>query len=552
MNDTASFGYWVRRQRKALDLTQPQLAQLVGCAVITIRKIEQDERRPSRPMAERLADCLAIPTSQRADFVAAGLGEQPVDKLPLPQQPAAAPPHNLPHYFNSFVGRIEETAYLQQQLPGQRLITLTGPGGSGKTRLAVHLAWQCVHTALFPGGIWLAELAKLSDPGQLLPRLAALLAVPVTVEQPLPETIANHLHNQSVLLLLDNCEHLLESCAHLTERLLRLCPQLVIITTSREPLRVNGEMRYPVLPLPFPDTAWREPGTTPEMWYQYAAIALFCERAAAANPHFRLTVSNMAAVAVICRYLDGIPLALELAAANIAQFTPAEIAARLPQALRYLTGGSRTAPTRQQTLQATIEWSYQFLSPEARELLPRLALFHGGWTQAAAQFVSQMDAATFFCGHAELVDKSLVAVRPAVEEQSRYDLLEMIRQFAGEKLDAAGERAAAQAHHFTYYQQLLQQTEQGWGVPDCKEPVEPLAAEQGNLRAALLWAEQTNQAGFALFAAALGRLWYRQAVARLDQQAAASPEAAARLQPAREQLLAAAATLARLVMVTTL
>jgi predicted ATPase/DNA-binding XRE family transcriptional regulator len=544
MDDTASFGHWVRRQRKALDLTQKTLAQMVSCATVTISKIERDERRPSLQMAERLADCLSIPASSRATFIEAGLGQRPVDALPLPQQPVAAPSHNLPHYLTAFIGRVRESDYLRQQLQEQRLITLTGVGGSGKTRLAVHVARQCVRQGIFPGGVWLVELAELTDPGQILPRLSTLLAVPVTADDSLYEALCVHIQGRNMLLVLDNCEHLVAECAQLADRLLRACPQLVILATSREPLRLTGEKRYPVPPLAFPDIVWREPNTTPEMWHRYEAINLFCRRATAVQPDFRLTTANMTAVASICRHLSGIPLALELAAANIAQFSPAEIAQRLPQVLGYLTAGSRAVPPHQQTLRATIAWSYDLLSAEAQALLLRLAIFNGGWTREAAQFVSQVDGNSFHRQHTELIDKSLVTIRPVANNQTRYDLLETIRQFAMEKLNKKGEATAVRQRHFAYYEQLLQQAESAWGTMNQGEWTQWLESEQANLRAALLWSQ--SQPGLQSLATAVGILWYMQAIERLDRQAAVSQEEAIRLRPARQRLIAAAVTLAHL------
>ncbi|MEZ4681526.1 MAG: BTAD domain-containing putative transcriptional regulator [Caldilineaceae bacterium] len=387
-------------------------------------------------------------------------GEGVPTPLPAPQTAptiSAEPLHNLPVQLTSFIGRKKELAEIHrllapdnEQRAGEavRLLTLTGPGGTGKTRLALKAANQLLDT--FPDGIWLVELAMLADPALVLQTVAALLGVREEPNYPLTRALIAHLRTRTLLLIFDDCEHLIDSIAQLVETLLRACPQLKIMVTSRETLGVMGErtLRVPSLQLPDGDTL-----LALEDLAQSEAIRLFVDRAVAVTPTFTLNEANAAAVTQICRQLDGVPLAIELAAARVRAMTPEQIAARLDDRFRLLTGGSRTALPRQQTLRAMIDWSWGLLSEPECILLRRLAVFVGGWSLEAAEVVGADESLPVYdvlelLTH--LVEKSLVVM----EEQAgaaRYYLLETIRQYAREKLLDAGETEATRARHLHFF-----------------------------------------------------------------------------------------------------
>jgi predicted ATPase/DNA-binding SARP family transcriptional activator len=467
------------------------------------------------------------------------------------------PRHNLPGQLTSFIGRTNEMAALKRlltppsgtpgtpdaTLDGARLVTLTGPGGTGKTRLALQVAADVVDR--FANGVWLVELALLSDPALLPQTVAAILGVREEPNYPLIRVLIEHLRTKSVLLILDNCEHLIEASAQFVEALLRACAQVKMLVTSRETLGVLGEtvFRVPSLALP-------EGQTLPSVrdLAQYEAIRLFIERAATVKPEFRLSEANAAAVAKICRQLDGVPLAIELAAARVRSMTPEQIAARLDDRFRLLTGGSRTALPRQQTLRAMIDWSWDLLSEPERTLLRRLAVFIGGWTLEAAEAVccdsgfeildvrepqtsaSSVESSNDFGLQAEtvsdqnqkskirnsdvlellthLVEKSLVVVEEQRSE-ARYLLLDTIRQYAREKLLEAGESEHVRPRHLAFFLKLAEEAEPMLRCGDQLHWLARLDVEHDNLRAALHWAFGSGswEEGLRL-AGSLARFWY--------------------------------------------
>ena len=343
MEEPISFGYWVRRRRRALDLTQGDLARRVGCAEVTIQKIEADERRPSRQIAGLLAEQLAIAADERGLFLLSARGELPADQLPpaapvedragngarpgLPAQHAPEthdiPPHNLPVQLTSFVGREQDLAAIADLLAGARLLTLTGPGGTGKTRLALHAASTAL--AAFPDGVWLVELALLAAPALIAQAIASALGLREQPERALTATLSAHLRERRLLLILDNCEHLIDDCAQLAETLLHACPGLQILATSREPLGIGGEMVFRVQPLALPLSSELPPH---DQLARFEAVRLFVERVRAVLPAFELSAANAAAVGQICQRLDGIPLAIELAAARARVLSVEQIAGR--------------------------------------------------------------------------------------------------------------------------------------------------------------------------------------------------------------------------------
>jgi len=691
METTSSFGYWIRRQRKALDLTQQALADRVGCSLAAIKKIEGDERRPSRQIAERLADVLDVPAAQREVFLEVARGVRPVDQLSLareavsPSLPSGtvtflftdiegstklsqeytdelhtllarhreilhqaiaayhghifqvvgdsfsaafdtainalkaaweaqrllqnetwspaeikvrmgihtgeaqwvndssiegpylgyttlaltqrimsaahggqillsqatenllrshlpkdvslldlgehklkdilqpvhifqvlAPdlqkefpplsaldvlPNNLPMQLTSFIGRGRELVEAKQLLANTRLLALTGPGGTGKTRLSLQLAQELLRT--FTNGVWLVELAPLTDASLIPQTIASVFELREAPTTRLIDILTNYLRAKQLLLILDNCEHLTAACAKLSADLLRACPELKIIASSREALGVSGETIYRVPSLALPDPAQ----VTCEALMESEAVQLFVERAMTVQTHFALQDSNASAVAQICHRLDGIPLALELATARLAVFSPQEISSRLDDRFKLLTGGSRTALERHQTLRALIDWSYDLLSDEERILFRRLSVFAGGWTFEAAEAVcSDLDVLNLLT---QLVNKSLVMADAETHTQgTRYRLPETIRQYARDMLLAAGESEQARDRHLDFFLHFAKMAEPKLRSAEQLEWLERVETEHDNLRTTLSWSLESGKSEHALeLAGALGYFW---------------------------------------------
>jgi predicted ATPase/DNA-binding XRE family transcriptional regulator len=511
MESTSSFGYWLRRQRKALDLTQQALADRVGCSAAAIKKIESDERRPSRQIAERLADVLGVPASQREMFLDIARGIRPVDQLSLareavshtPSEASKPLPHNLPMQLTSFIGREHELDEVRHLLSNTRLLSLTGQGGTGKTRFALHLAADLLAVKRFANGVWLIELAPLADPTLVPQTIASTLGVREQPGRTPLDALTDYVRAKSMLLILDNCEHLIQSCAQLADHLLRAAPRLKILATSREALGITGETIYRVPSLPLPDPRQLRDLDTLE---QNDCVHLFVDRAMAAHPSFRLKKKNASAIADICRRLDGIPLAIELASARIKVFPPEEIVARLDDRFRLLTGGSRTALERHQTLFALIEWSHNLLSEAERVLLRRLSVFAGGWSFEAVQEIcgeglgnNLLDLLTY------LVDKSLVAVEEETDE-ARYRLPETIRQYARDKLYESGESERVRDHHLEFFLGFAKKAEPKLRSAEQIEWLERVEIEHDNLRTALGWSLESRKGDHALQLA--GTLYY--------------------------------------------
>jgi predicted ATPase len=369
-------------------------------------------------------------------------------------------PHNLPVQLSTFVGRETEIAEARRLLSETHLLTLTGSGGTGKTRLSLQLAAEVLPE--YPDGAWVVELAPLAGPAYLVPALAAVFDVRETPGRPLLDVVTDYLRAKHLLLVLDNCEHLIDACARLADDLLHACPGLKLLASSREALGVAGETAYrvPSLALPNPQAA------TPASLARSEAARLFVERAQAAQPRFALTLSNAPAVAAICWRLDGIPLALELAAARVRVLSVEQILARLDDRFRLLVGGSRTALPRQQTLRALVDWSYDLLPDDERRLLRQMGVFAGGATLEAAEAVGADANAHVLSLLTQLVNKSLVAVDDPAYAGSdsgaaRYRLLETIRQYAREKLldEKGGEAEGARNRHLAFFLQVTEAAE---------------------------------------------------------------------------------------------
>ena len=458
-------------------------------------------------------------------------------------------PHNLPVQLTSFIGREHELAEVKRLLATTRLLTLTGPGGTGKTRLSLQMAAEVLDT--FPDGVWLVELAPLADPSLVPQTLAATWGVRAQPGRPLLETLSDYLRAKSLLLVLDNCEHLIDACAQLATTLLQACPRLKILPSSREALGVAGETAYRVPSLSLPDP--HQPLSV-ESLSRYEAAQLFVARAQAAQPSFMLTARNLSGVAQICQRLDGIPLALELAAARVKLFSVEQIALRLDDRFRLLTGGSRTALPRQQTLRALIDWSYDLLPAAERGALGRLSVFAGGWTFEAAEFVIGPEALDLL---SHLVDKSLVVVDELIEaRERRCRLLETIRQYARDKLLESGEAAAARDLHSRHYLYFAEVAEPKLEGSEMLPALNQLEAEIDNFRAALEWTLDRRPEDALRLAARLtyfwqrrgrlpeGRRWLREGLARFEAAPPATGEAAREHLTLRAKAYWAAGTLA--------
>ena len=346
----------------------------------------------------------------------------------------------VPDEPNRFIGRAGELASLRGALGRSRSLTLCGPGGIGKTRLAMRLLGTA--SPDYPDGVWVVELGDLWEPALIVSRMASLLGIDGEAGQPLLDTLTAALEPRQALVLLDNCEHLVDACAGMCQRLLTACPELRILATSQEPLRIPQESVWQVAPLSVPPAEL--PGLAALAGYE--AVQLFAERATAARPGFAVTERNAMAVGGICRALDGVPLAIELAAARVNVLSAEQIAARLDDRFTLLGRADRTSPPRQRTLRATIDWSHDLLCPAEQVLLRRLSVF-AGWSLDMAEYVcadGRLPAEQIIDASAGLVDKSLVVVEPEVLGQARYRLLDSVRAYAAQRLAAAGEAADLQ------------------------------------------------------------------------------------------------------------
>ncbi len=419
-------------------------------------------------------------------------------------------PNNLPQQLTSFVGREQQLREIQQLMGSTRLLTLTGSGGTGKTRITLQVGAEILEQ--YTDGVWLVELASLSDPTLTPQAVAVALKVQEQAGSPLLDTLTASLKNKNLLLILDNCEHLIQSCARLADTLLKSCPGLRILASSREGLGIAGEATYPVPPL-----TRLNPRHLPLGQARIAAITqcesvqLFSERATALQPHFAITENNAPALAQICYRLDGIPLAIELAAVRVKVLSVEQIASKLDDCFRLLTGGSRTALPRQQTLRALIDWSYDLLNEHEQALLCRLSVFVGGWTLEACEQVAAEDGAEAWDTLdllSALADKSLV-VCEEVRGETRYHLLETIRQYAREKLAASGQQEAVCKRHRDYFLMLAEEARPKLRGASQAATLSLLETELDNLRAALNFCcEDADSAEYGLrMAAALWRVF---------------------------------------------
>ncbi len=491
-----SFGNWVSQRRNVLRLTQQEVADLAGCSVVLIRKIESDARRPSPQVAERLARALHLAPNDIPAFVRTARAEQSPHRLPPPDHHGISSPTlllldmhprvegNLPAAVSSFIGRTQAIQELRTLLtrPTTRLLTLTGAGGTGKTHLALAIVRPLV--AQFPHGVWFVDLAPIADPTQVSRAILHALGVMDDSRTAPHESLIAWLRHRHLLLLIDNVEHLLDGAPVISD-MLRAAPKLQVLTTSRVPLRLQGEQEYLVAPLSLPTHT----ALPIEQLVRYEAIQLFTERATAIQSSFCLTPANACAVAEICLRLDGLPLAIELAAVRIRVFTPEQLLTRLKaDGLRVLNSGPRDLSARQRTMQATIEWSYRLLSHAEQRIFARLAVFIGGCSMEAIGCVCSPD--TFgLATHAivtSLVEHHLVR-RLETDPEPRFALFETIREYALLQLRIHGEEHAIRVQHGTFFVELAERL-----IPECWWPPDAASSavldrEVDNLRAVLRW-----------------------------------------------------------------
>jgi predicted ATPase/DNA-binding SARP family transcriptional activator/DNA-binding CsgD family transcriptional regulator len=417
--------------------------------------------------------------------------------------PGPAGGHNLPAALTSFVGRASEIAEVRRLQGESRLVTLLGPGGAGKTRLAVEAARTVVDR--YRDGVYLVELASTADERLVPETVAAALGIVEHSDRSASASLVEALAGRHRLLILDNCEHVIGACAELAHDLLRACPELRILATSREALGTPGEVTAILPSLSLPP---QHPPASVESLLEFDSVRLFVERARNRQQSFALTLENYLSVARICRQVEGMPLAIELAAARIGALSAGQIAARLDDALSLLTAGSRTAEPRHQTLRGAIDWSYELLDGVERALFARLAVFVGGWTLPAAEALGERDQDVLDV-LSRLVDKSLVAAQRSSDDEIRYRMLEPIRQYALERLEQCSDVDDIRRRHAALFLALAEEAEPQLIKADQAAWMERLEAEHDNLRAALQWCLHTDRDETAIrLAASIWRFWY--------------------------------------------
>lgn len=519
---STSLGELLRFLRRRARLSQRELSIAVGYSESHISRIENNERPVDRASLLALfVPAMEIENEPETIARLLALCEQaqplPAATLPAPvpsrpgAEPQPAPPNRLPVQLTSFIGRAEELAELRELLAEDqtRLLTLTGAGGCGKTRLALRVGEEVFPA--YPSGVWLVELAALTDPRLLVREVASTFDLQENAERPLLAALADFLRPRQALLILDNCEHLVDVAAHLAATLLQACPDLRILATSRENLAVPGEIVYPVQPLALPPALLGgRPGRADVEGYD--AIRLFVERARAVLRGFALSDQNAPAIARICQRLDGIPLGIELAAAWLPLLSPEEIAARLERNLDLPAGGRRTLLPRHQTLTAAIAWSYHLLAGEEQALLRRLSIFGGDWSLEAAEEIAgdlpPLTQADVLGLLRRLINKSLVTVERSAEGGTRYRFLEAIREFARQRLAESGEEAALADRHLAWFVALAERAEPRLKSAQQLFWLAVLDQEQENIRAALTHSltQGSVEEGLRLVGA-LGHFW---------------------------------------------
>ena len=515
INEAANFGEALRAHRRAAGLTQEELAELAGLSVRGISGWERGEgAAPRRDTLALLVRALGLSAAERVGFEAMVVRAQvrktqPAVKLAMiPTAEGHRGHHNVGRSLNSFVGRERDLVELRDLIRKAPLVTLLGAGGIGKTRLAQELTRS--QAGEFADGAWLVQLAELTDASMLPGAIAPAVGLHNSSTRDPGSFLAEYLRPKRLLLVLDNSEHLAGACAEIVDQLLQACPHLQVITTSREPLGIEGEIIWPVRPLELPDLRARLTGTE---LARAPAVRLFVERATAVNPRFVVTNENAPLLARICVALDGLPLAMELAAPLTRVLSLDQISKRLGCDASILRTSSRFGTARHRSIRTTIDWSYDLLDTRERLLLRRLAVFAGGWTLAMAEEVCSgagVERSEVLDVLAQLVDKSMVIAHASVTS-ARYRLLEPIRQHAVERLEASGETADVGARHAHLILSMPRsgETEDDFGPGEIAS-LDRFEAEHANLRAALRWALDHGEIDAALRASAmLFRFWER-------------------------------------------
>lgn len=522
-----TFGQWVKQRRKELCLTQAELGQLVSCSSVMINKIEGDQRRPSIQVARLLAGHLKIAPNDRNAFISLARPDLPAEQLddaqPFDRLSVNRRPTNIPAPLTPLIGRAQEATAVCALLlhPDVRLVTLTGPGGVGKTRLGLQVARDL--NEQFADGSWFISLANVQDPDLVIPTIARSLGIKEARDRSIKEALLHYLADKDALLLLDNFEQVSAAAKQIAEMLV-LASAVKVLVTSRTVLHISGEYEFVVPPLRFVDLRNSLPG---EDLTDSPAVRLFAQRARTVNSAFALTPQNADAVARICARLDGLPLAIELAASRIKFLSPAALFTRLEGSspddgpLNVLAGGAQDLPVRQQTMRQTIDWSYNLLNQEEQDLFRRLAVFVGGCTLEAAAAVcggvtTELHEIPTRAFHilsdrlASLIDQSMLRQLETSDDARRFAMIETLREYALERLAARSkEWTMLRQKHARYYMELAEAGEKKFEGPEQEVWLEQLEAEHDNLLAALAWScspEGEPEIGLRL-AAAIWQFW---------------------------------------------
>ena len=520
MVETLSFGNWIRQRRRALDLTQEQLAASIGCSLSAVRKIEADERRPSLQVAELLADTLVVPAGDRAVFLKVARMELGFERLGAIAKPVLVLPTALPGGTNGgprstlpllslpkpptpLVSREIEIARIVEILSGPecRLLTLAGPGGIGKTRLAIAAAE--VLGPVFTGGACFVPLAAVTTPESIWPAIAGALGLHLRGADDSKTQLAGFLQPRCLLLVLDNLEHLLAGASIIAE-ILQVAPGVRILATSRERLGLSGEWVFDVRGLGLPPQAPENNDALPTKWEQAGAVVLFLQAARRANPAYTLAAADYRAVTKICQMVEGSPLGIELAAAWVSMLSCTEIAVEIARSFDFLTSPARDVPPRQRSLRAAFNHSWHLLPADEREILQALSVFCGGFTRQAAEAV----AGATLHSLAALMAKSLV-LRAG---NGRYDLHEVVRQYAAENLAESGRASTVRERHWQYFVHLAQDADTARNSPQHMPLVEELEHEHDNLLSALEYLMAQNLEEAWHLAGVMEAHWYRRPV----------------------------------------